>query len=312
MEQISIDRLAGIVAFARAASLGSYTAAARALAVSPSAVSKSVQRLEERLGVRLFTRTTRSLTLTAEGRDLHERALRLLREAEGLEQVALAAQAEPAGIIRVTAAVPVGLHLIAPHLPAFRQRFPKVTIDLRLSDTMTDLVEAGIDVAIRVGPLADTRFIARRLSPSKACTVAAPSYLKQRGVPHHPDDLRGHECVNVRFKSSGQTLRWHFKIEGRVVEFEPQAAITVDNSDAVLAAVVAGGGVGVSPAFVAAPLVRAGLVVPVLREFMAETKDIVALWPESRRSNPTVRAFVQFMAEVCPDPAPWNDTVFSD
>lgn len=312
MEQINIDRLAGIVAFARTASLGSFTAAARALSISPSAVSKSVQRLEERLGVRLFTRSTRSLTLTAEGRDLHERALRLLHEAERLEQVALAAQAEPAGLIRITAALPVGLHLIAPHLPAFRQLYPKVKVDLRLSDTMTDLVESGIDVAIRVGALSDNRLIARRLAPSKACTVAAPSYLARRGLPGHPADLEHHDCVNIRFKSSGQTLRWHFRIDGRVIEFDPPTTITADNSDAVLATVVAGGGIGVSPAFVAAPLVRAGLVVPVLREFMAETKDIFALWPESRRSNPTVRAFVHFMSEVCPDPAPWNTTVFSD
>jgi DNA-binding transcriptional LysR family regulator len=137
-EQTNIDRLTGIIAFARAASLGSYTAAARALSVSPSAVSKSVQRLEERLGLRLFTRTTRSLVLTPEGRDLHEHALRLLREAEAIEQVAVAARAEPAGVIKVAAPLPIGTHILAPALPRFQAQYPQVIVDLRLGDQFLD------------------------------------------------------------------------------------------------------------------------------------------------------------------------------
>ncbi|WP_323106553.1 LysR family transcriptional regulator [Klebsiella quasipneumoniae] len=120
MENLTLDRLAGIIAFARVASLGSYTEASRALSVSPSAVSKSIKRLEERLGIRLFTRTTRSITLTPEGAELYEKALRLIREAESIEQTAFAARNEPAGLLRVTATVPVGTRLIAPRLPEFR------------------------------------------------------------------------------------------------------------------------------------------------------------------------------------------------
>ncbi len=155
MEHISLDRLTGLIAFARAGSLGSYTAAARALGVSPSAISKSVQRLEHRLGIRLFSRTTRSLTLTPEGRDLHERTLRLLREAEAIEQAAAAARSEPAGVLKITAPLPIGVHILAPALPRFRERYPKLAIDLRLGDRFVDLIEEGIDVAIRVGDLAD-------------------------------------------------------------------------------------------------------------------------------------------------------------
>src|SRR4051812_27394446 len=146
-EHIGLDRLTGLIAFARAGSLGSYTAAARSLAISPSAVSKSVQRLEQQLGVSLFTRTTRSLTLTPEGRDLHERALRLLRDAEEIGQAAATARAEPSGSLRITASLPIGLHVIAPALPAFRDLHPKVTIDLRLDDHLVDIVEQGIDIA---------------------------------------------------------------------------------------------------------------------------------------------------------------------
>ncbi|SFH91748.1 DNA-binding transcriptional regulator, LysR family [Methylobacterium brachiatum] len=306
MEQIGLDRLTGIIAFARSASLGSYTAAARSLGISPSAVSKSVQRLEERLGLSLFTRTTRSLTLTPEGRDLHERALRLLREAEEIEQAAVAARSEPAGTLKVTAPFPIGVHLVAPALPRFRERHPGLSIDLRLGDRFVDLIEEGIDVAIRVGELADTRLISRRLAPHRLGAFASPSYLQRRGTPVHPDELVRHDCVNFRFQSTGQALRWPFQIGGRTVEIMPNASIVTDFSDAVAAVLVAGGGIGVSPTYIAAPYVEQGVLVPVLQEFVVERSVITALWPESRRGNPNVKAFLVFLGEVFPSPTPWD------
>jgi len=306
VEQIGIDRLTGIIAFARSASLGSYTAAARSLSISPSAVSKSVQRLEENLGISLFSRTTRSLTLTAEGRDLHERALRLLREAEEIEQAAVAARGEPSGMLKVTAPLPIGANLIAPALPRFRERFPKVSVDLRLGDTITDIIEEGIDVAIRVGEPADSRLIARKLAPNRVCAFASPDYIKRRGVPARPEDLVHHDCVNFRLQSTGQTLRWPFKVGDRVLEIVPNATIVVDNSDAVRAIVVAGGGIGVSPTYIAAPYLESGELVPVLKEYAVDRFNITALWPESRRGNPTVKAFVAFLGEVFPAEAAWE------
>ena len=307
MEQIGLDRLTGIIAFARSASLGSYTAAARSLGISPSAVSKSVQRLEARLGLSLFTRTTRSLTLTPEGRDLHERALRLLREAEEIEQAAVAARSEPAGTLKVTAPFPVGVHLLAPALPRFRERYPKLSVDLRLGDRFADLIEEGIDVAIRVGELSDSRLVSRRLAPHRLCAFAAPDYLERRGTPVHPDDLIHHDCVNFRFQSTGQALRWPFRIGGRTVELTPDAGIVTDFSDAVAAILVAGGGIGISPTYIAAPYVKRGLLVPVLQEFAVERSVITALWPESRRGNPNVKAFLAFLAEVFPSRPPWDE-----
>jgi DNA-binding transcriptional LysR family regulator len=311
MEQIGLDRLTGIIAFARSASLGSYTAAARSLGLSPSAVSKSVQRLEERLGLSLFTRTTRSLTLTPEGRDLHERALRLLREAEEIEQAAVAARSEPAGTLKVTAPFPVGVHLLAPALPRFRERHPKLSIDLRLGDRFVDLIEEGIDVAIRVGELTDTRLISRRLAPHWLCAFASPGYLQRRGTPVHPNELIHHDCVNFRFQNTGQALRWPFRISGRTVEITPNASIVMDFSDAVAAVLVAGGGIGISPTYIAVPYVERGLLVPVLQEFAVERSVITALWPESRRSNPNVKAFLAFLGEVFPSPTPWDKLLFT-
>jgi len=295
---MGIDRLTGLIAFARAGSLGSYTAAARSLSISPSAVSKSIQRLEKQLGVSLFARTTRSLTLTPEGRDLHERALRLLHDAEEIEQAAKAARTEPAGTLRIAASLPIGLHVIAPVLPQFRRLHPKVNIDLRLSDHMVDLIEGGFDVAVRIGDLADSRLLSRRLLPHRLCCYASPEYLAGRGPPTHPDQLAEHETVSLRYQSSGQLFRWPFRVGDREVEIVPSSGIIVDASEAVLATIAAGSGIGMATSFMASAWVRRGALVPVLADYAVDRHNITALWPESRRSNPAVRAFLNTLAAL--------------
>jgi len=295
---MGIDRLTGLIAFARAGSLGSYTAAARSLSISPSAVSKSIQRLEKQLGVSLFARTTRSLTLTAEGRDLHERALRLLHDAEEIEQAAKAARTEPAGTLRIAASLPIGLHVIAPVLPQFRRLHPKVNIDLRLSDHMVDLIEGGFDVAVRIGDLADSRLLSRRLLPHRLCCYASPEYLAGRGPPTHPDQLAEHETVSLRYQSSGQLFRWPFRVGDREIEIVPSSGIIVDASEAVLATIASGSGIGMATSFMASAWVRRGALVPVLADYAVDRHNITALWPESRRSNPAVRAFLNTLAAL--------------
>ena len=297
-EHMGLDRLTGLIAFARAGSLGSYTAAARSLSISPSAVSKSVQRLEQRLGVSLFTRTTRSLTLTPEGRELHGRALKLLQDAEEIEQVAMTARSEPSGVLRIAASLPLGIHVIAPALPEFRRRYPKVTVDLRLSDQIVDIVDLGVDVAVRIGELADSRLLSRRWAPLRLGPFASPAYLASRGAPTHPDALAEHDTVNLRYQSSGQVFRWPFKIGEREIEIVPPSGIIVDVSEAVLAALAAGGGVGLSATFVAAPYVARGELVPILTEYAVERHNITALWPEGRRANPAVRAFLTLLQDI--------------
>lgn len=309
MENIALDRLTGLVAFARTASLGSYTAAARVLGISPSAVSKSVQRLEVSLGLRLFNRTTRSMTLTTDGRNLHERALRLLHEVEQIEQSAAASRAEPAGTLKITAPLPVGVHILTPVLPAFRQRYPKVTIDLRLGDGYIDLIEDGIDVALRVGNIGDSRLISRRLAPHRICAFAAPAYLARHGTPRTIPELMDHECVNFRYQSSGQLLRWPFNVNGRIVEITPPPGMVIDTTDGVMSTLIAGGGIGISPTYAVAAAVRRGELVPVLAEYAVEKFDLTAIWPESRRGNPNVKAFVSFITEVCRTPTNWDTIV---
>ncbi len=277
--------------------MGSYTAASRTLSISPSAVSKSIQRLEQQLGVALFTRTTRSLCLTPEGRELHALALKLLRDAEEIEQVAIRGRSEPSGTLCIAAPMPIGIHLIAPALAAFRSRYPAVLVDLRLSDQMVDIVEQGIDIAVRIGDLPDSRLLSRRLPPYRLCGFASPSYLAARGIPLHPDDLADHDTVNLRYQSTGQAYRWPFRVGSREVEIAPASAIMVDASEAVTRAIVAGGGIGIMATFIAAPYVKRGELVPVLTPFAVDRNNMTAVWPESRRANPTVRSFLSFLHE---------------
>ncbi len=299
-EQIALERLTGLLAFARVGSLGSFTAAARSLGVSPSAVSKSVQRLEQSLGLSLIARTTRSLTLTPEGRELHQRALRLLREAEDIEQIARSARAEPAGTLRIAASLPIGIHVIAPVLPAFRSRHPKVTVDLRLNDRFVDIIGQGFDLAVRIGDLPDSQFLSRRLSPHHLGCFAAPSYLAEHGSPVVPDELAGHSTVTLRYQSSGQFLRWPFRVGEREIEIVPPSGVTVDASEALIAVLVAGGGIGICADFVAAPHVARGDLVPVLSDYTVERHNITAVWPENRRANPALRAFLACLQEHLP------------
>jgi DNA-binding transcriptional LysR family regulator len=296
-EQIGFERLTGLIAFARAGSLGSYSAAARSLSVSPSAISKSIQRLETHLGITLFTRTTRSLSFTPEGRDLHERVLKFLRDAEEIEQMAKSARSEPAGTLRIATSLPIGVHIIAPAIASFRQRHPKVMIDLRISDQISDLVEERIDIAVRIGELADSSLIARRLSPYRLGCYASPAYLATHGIPQHPDELDSHETVNLRYQSSGQVFRWPFRIGEKEVEIVPSSAVIVDASEGVLAAIAAGAGIGMATNFMADAWVQRNELVPVLTDFAVERHNITAIWPQSRRSNPAVRAFLDMLMD---------------
>ena len=307
MEQITIERLTGLIAFTRAASLGSFAAASRSLGISPSAVSKSIARLEKQMGLSLFTRTTRSLHLTQEGRVLYEKALQLLQEAENIQQAVISTRSRPSGLLRVTAPWPIAVHILAPALPAFHQRYPDIFVDVRISDSVSDMTAEGIDVALRVGSIPDSRLIARRLGPHRVCAFASPAYLARRGTPTHPDALKDHDCVNFRFQSSGQVFRWAFSMAGETEEYPVNAWMMADASEIVAGVVVAGGGIGFLPTYMSAQHVKNGALVPVLPAHAFDRAWITALWPESRRNSLNVRAFIAMLSEVFAAPTPWDD-----
>ncbi len=225
-------------------------------------------------------------------------ALGLLDVAIEIEQMALSARSEPAGPLRVAAPLPIGIHVIAPALPTFRRLYPNVKVDLRLDDHVVDLIGGGIDVAVRIGELADSRLLSRKLAPHRLCCFASPSYLAARGMPMHPDDLDGHETVNLRYQTTGQAMRWLFQIGKREIEILPPSGLLVDVSEALIAMLVAGGGIGMAATFIAQPYVARGELVPVLADFAVERHNVTALWPESRRANPAVRAFLTHLQET--------------
>jgi DNA-binding transcriptional LysR family regulator len=174
-----------------------------------------------------------------------------------------------------------------------------------------DFSDGHCRVAIRVGNLPDSNLISRGLAPSRVSAFAAPAYLARRGTPRRPEELKDHDCVNFRYQTSGQIFRWMLRVGTRNVELTPDAGIVVDVSDAVVEVLAAGGGVGMAASFIAAPYVERGLLVPVLNEFPVDRSTITAVWPESRRASPNVKAFVSFLAEVFPSPAPWDATIAS-
>jgi DNA-binding transcriptional LysR family regulator len=163
-----------------------------------------------------------------------------------------------------------------------------------------------VDLAIRVGDLADSRLISKQLAPHRVGLFASPDYIARRGMPQHPGELAKHECVNFRYQSTGQSLRWPFRDAQGITEFLPKPGITADVSDAVAAVMVAGGGIGMSPTYLSSMYVKRGLLVQVLPEHSYDRSSITALWPESRRDNPNVRAFLKFLVELVPSPAPWD------
>jgi DNA-binding transcriptional LysR family regulator len=183
-------------------------------------------------------------------------------------------------------------------VPAFRARHQKVSIDLRLNDHRVDLIEEGIDLAVRIGDLPDSRLLSRKLSPHRLCCYASPAYLAASGTPRHPDELQSYETVNLRYQSSGQLFRWPFRIAERDVEIVPPSSIVVDASEAVISTVAAGSGIGMASSFMATSWVKRGDLVPVLSDFAVERHNITAVWPQSRRTNPAVRAFLNMLTEA--------------
>ncbi|MHC0025514.1 LysR family transcriptional regulator [Enterobacter vonholyi] len=297
-EQFVIENLTGLISFSQAATQGSYTAAARILSVSPSAVSKSIQRLENRLGIRLFNRTTRALTLTPEGHIMLERVQSLITEVRKIEQLAATRQTEPSGILKIAAPLPIGTHIVGPALPEFCRLYPRLKVDMRLADRYSDIIGEGIDVAIRVGKLADSGLLSRHLGPNQLCTYASPIYLAQNTPPTHPSELSEHVTVNYRYQSSGYPLKWPFKSGLLRWEIIPDSDIVVDTSDALLTILIHGGGIGMLATYIASDAVKRGELVPLLSDFGCSNADISAVWPESRRGHPGVRAFVDYLQKI--------------
>lgn len=297
MTRQDVNRSGEMEVFARVVDLGGFSAAARDFRMTPSAVSKLVARLEARLGVRLINRSTRKLQLTPEGIAYYDRVVRILDDINTAEREA-AIGAIPRGRLRVNTSVPFGLHRLLPLLPAFLAHHPEVSVDVSLTDTVVDLMEERADIAIRVGPLRESRLLARKLGESRMVVVAAPSYLKQRGTPRTPQDLLQHNMLGFCFVK--QVEGWPFlDPQGGAVSIPPTGNSLVSDGEAMQRLAVAGLGLARLTRFHVDPDIDAGKLVPVLEDYNpGDLEAIHAVFVGHGGQLPArVRAFLDFLVD---------------
>ena len=228
-------------AFVRSVELGGFSAAARDLDLTPSALSKLVTRLEDRLGVRLMNRTTRKLALTAEGDAYFTSAKRILIEIEEAEEQVTRFSNSPKGLLRVNTGVAFGLHQLAPALPRFLERYPDMEIDININDRVIDLVEEGVDVAIRSGVLRDSSLTARKICDMQRVICASPTYLKKHGTPRTPQDLLSHNCISI--SAAPQLRRWPFTTKNGIETIEVKGNVSANNAETLLQLAATGVGI---------------------------------------------------------------------
>ncbi|EIM28716.1 LysR family transcriptional regulator [Microvirga lotononidis] len=291
-----LDRITGMQVFVRVATLGSFSAAARALHLSQTMVTKHVAALEERLGVKLLHRSTRKLVLTEEGRAYLAACERILAEIEEAEVSASLDRIEPRGTLRLNVPLTFGFRQVVPALTEFSRLYPAVSFDLGLADRYVDLIEEGWDLAIRIGRLKDSSLVARRLAACRTTVCAAPAYLKDHGTPQTLEDLARHNCLGYTLPSAIGASRWAFGLDGDIV-VSIQGNLRANNGDALLAAAVAGQGLIYQPTFIVGDSLRDGSLVPVLTAYPTYEPAIHAVLPSARQAPAKVRAFVAFLAE---------------
>ncbi|WP_255992175.1 LysR family transcriptional regulator [Chitinolyticbacter albus] len=289
-------QLASIELFCKAAELGGFTAAARALGVTPAAVSRAIGRLEARLAVQLFTRTTRQIQLTEAGHDYYHQCSGALTQIEEAERALTGRQSEPAGTVRISVPTTYGHHRLLPLLPRFLAQYPEVRIEAHVGNRNIDFVQDGYDLAIRLGLPDDGRLIARPLEYATPGVFAAPAYLAARGTPASLNDLAQHDCVAFVLPSSGRAMPWSFLRDGEEIALPVSARLWVEED--VLACVGharAGGGLCQIYHYIAAEYVARGELVEVLQPYAGRARPFSLLYPQNRHRSASVRAFIDFV-----------------
>lgn len=289
------DRARALEVFAAVATHGSFSAAGRRLGLTPSAVSRTIDRIEARLGVRLLLRTTRALTLTIEGQAYLGAARRILADLDDAEQ-AIADQGAPRGRLRVSAAQSHGRLCVVPLLGEFVRLHPHILVDISLSDATVDVAGGQADVAIRFGPLADSPLTARKLGETRRVIVASPDYLARHGTPLEPEDLHDHSCLNFNFRRAEPI--WPFRKDGRDYALAVKGSIEANNGETLGQLAAAGVGITRVGTFSVAEEIRTGRLVPILEAYNpGDVEAIHAVFVGGANTPARVRVFVDFLAE---------------
>ncbi|MEX3815240.1 LysR family transcriptional regulator [Paraburkholderia sp. BR13439] len=287
--------LGGLDVFVRTAQTRSFAAAGRSLGVSASAVSKSISRLEERIGVRLFQRSTRSVGLTSEGEVFLERCKRILGEVQAAEDELNAMAQHPRGRLRVGLSLSAGLPL--PVLSAFMEGHPDIELDLDFTDRLVDVIDEGFDVVIRGSALRDSRLVSRPLGSWRACLVAAPAYLERKGTPIEPNDLLNHACLHYRWATTGSLYQWPLRHSTFTATGSSLPLTMVCNSlDVLLYMVLTGRGITCVPDFAVKNAVADGRLKTILDTYVSDSNKLHIVWPSNRKMTPKVRVFVDFVS----------------
>jgi DNA-binding transcriptional LysR family regulator len=292
--EIRMDRLGPLNAFVHAAESRSFTAAARALGISASAVGKAVSRLEERLGVRLFHRSTRSIALTPEGALFLKRCQTIFEEIEAAELELAQSTAAPRGKLRVS--LPLIGMLMMPSISAFVAAYPEIELDLDFTDRLVDVIEEGFDAVVRTGRLSDSQLKVRTLGTYSYVIVGTPGYFTRKGTPEAPEDLMDHACLYHRWSATGKLERWALSRDGAELDIEPPPSTVASTMEPLIELCERGLGLLYTPIFTVRRQIEAGTLQTVLDPYLRSIGSVQILWPPSRHQAPKVKAFVDFMA----------------
>lgn len=298
-----MDAAADLRVFVRVMDRGSFSSAATDLGLTPSAVSKVMSRLEDRLGVRLLQRSTRRLALTPEGETFLMRARRIIGDIEEAEAEIMQARGSPRGRLRINAGTAFGLHQLAPALADFLARYREIDIELSITDRLVDLIEEQADIAVRSGHIPEGPFVQRKIADLRRVICAAPSYLKRHGTPRVATDLKDHDCIVV----AGPGLdRWAFKSRGRIDVIDVHPRVSTDDAEAALRLAIEGAGIiRMSDVIVGDPLHKGELVALLTDIHHVEPFPLAAIYPAGRQRLPRVAVFIEFLMERFAH-APWR------
>ena len=293
-----MNKLQAMEVFVQVVDAGGFTRAAEALQLPKATVSTLVQQLELSLQVKLLHRTTRQVSVTADGAAYYERCLRILSDVREAEESLSRSRASPSGRLRIDSMAGLAHDIVVPALPGFFQRFPDIRIDLGVSDRQVDLIEEGVDCAIRGGKLNDSPLIARRIGVMNFITCATPAYLARHGHPSHPNDLSAHRAINYFSSKTGKTYDWDFERGEERVDIPMPSCLALNDPNLYLGAGLRDMGMMQLPTYMAEPLIASGALQLVLQEWSTSPLPIHVVYPQNRHLSAKVRVFVEWVAEL--------------
>jgi LysR family transcriptional regulator for bpeEF and oprC len=290
-----MDRLDALRVFCTVVDAGGFRRAADRLGISTASVTNHIAALEARFRVKLLHRTTRSMSLTDEGRQCYESAARLLAEVHDLEHLLRRSTTAPSGLLRVDLPGIIGTRIVAPQLPRFLQAYPEVSVQLSANDRLTDMVEDGVDVLVRIGNLSDSRLVAQTLTGTDYICCAAPDYLARHGSPESPADLDKFSCLGFLYPRSRRLRPWYFQRDGDVTALAPRSVFVTDHVDSLISAALGGAGIIQVLSISVQDRIDSGALVPLMSDWSAPGPDVAVLFQQRQLRAAKVKVFVEFL-----------------